>query len=274
MMTAITCVLEAATTALFVPGDRPERFLKARDSKADLVIIDLEDSVSEESKSGALKNVVIALQEGTDESGLSAIVRVNADRLAVELPALLELSRVPGNGLLGVMVPKVESPDDVPELNGELQVIALVETALGIENALEIARNPNVVRLAFGGVDFAAQLGSKHKALHEYVKSRLLIASAAAQIAAPLDSPATEIRDLQIVADEAIESYGLGFGGKLCIHPAQVEVVALAFRPSESEIQWARKVIESGNQTGIVVGQMVDKPVYEQAVRILKRAGN
>ena len=274
-------VVAAAVTALFVPGDRPERFARAAAAGADVVIIDLEDAVAAESKAGALAAVLEALAPADRNGGVQAVVRVNAmgsSRYDSEIAALLALSEAPGNGLLGLMVPKAEDAVGLSRLGagmpGGLALLPLVESAAGLVNALELARVPGVTRLAFGAIDFALDINSAEAdEFVAYARSHLVVASRAAGIAAPLDSPTTEMRDSQRVEASARLARDFGFGGKLCVHPVQLPAVQRAFAPTAEEVEWARSVIGAVGGATQVDGQMVDRPVTERARRILHRAG-
>jgi len=268
----------SAVTALFVPGNRPERFAKAAASGADVVIIDLEDAVAAGDKADARREAVAALRGG----GVRALVRPNASGTAEydgDVLALLDLASQPGHGLLGVMVPKAEDPGQLAALAASLPqdvpLVALVETALGLVNAVELARVPGVARLAFGAIDFALDIDADGgDRFLDHARSQLVVASRAAGIAAPLDSPATAIRDTGAVAESARLGRGFGFGGKLCIHPAQLAPVTGAYTPSAEQIDWARRVLAAEGGAAQVDGQMVDRPVTDRARRILERAGH
>lgn len=270
----------SAVTALFVPGDQAARFGKAVSSGAHVVIIDLEDAVAPVAKEGALENVVEALSASNDQ-GMSALVRINSsdsEEYASEIAALLSLAGKPGSGLMGLMVPKAEDADTLGRLRAimpsHLALVPLIETAKGVVNALGIASVPGVSRLAFGAIDFALDIDSSgDDRFLDYPRSQLVIASKAAGIAAPLDSPATEIRDSSRIAESAKLAQNFGFGGKLCIHPAQLSAVTKAFTPTEHDIQWALSV--TGVEDGAVQidGKMIDRPVIERAKRIVQRAG-
>jgi citrate lyase subunit beta / citryl-CoA lyase len=278
-MTTATATIDSAVTALFVPGDRPERFAKAAASGTDVVIIDLEDAVAAADKAAARREATAALS-GQDGSGLCALVRINAPGTAEyddDVRALAELAARPGHGMLGVMLPKAEDPEQVAALAALLPgvpLVALVETALGLVNAVELARAPAVARLAFGAIDFALDIdaGDGDRYL-DHARSQLVVASRAAGIAAPLDSPATEIRDTTAVSESACLGRGFGFGGKLCIHPAQVTTVTEAYTPSAGQIDWARRMLAAEGGAAQVDGKMVDRPVTDRARRILERAG-
>lgn len=265
--------LTRATTALFVPGNRPERFAKAAASGADVVIVDLEDAVAPQAKADARASLVRALRSGE----LAAVVRVNAsssDYFAQDLAALSALSGT--SNLLGIMPAKVESAADLAPFIGhaDLSAIALVpliESALGLRDIDAIAAVSGVVRLAFGAIDFAADIaaGDDDRFL-DYARSRLVLASRAASLAAPLDSPCTAIDEVELVTTSARLARGFGFGGKLCIHPAQLAAVRAAFRPSSAEIAWAEKITSAGPGAVKINGHMVDPPVVARAERILQ----
>lgn len=272
-----------AVTALFVPGDRPERFAKAKASGASIVIIDLEDAVPEPAKADALAATLEALTPASDADGprIRALVRVNPQGSPLydtEMAALLSLAKSRGHGLLGFLVPKAEDPDLMNRLADDMPVglalVPLVESAAGLVNALELARGRRVTRLAFGAIDFALDIdAAEDDGYVAYARSQLVVASRAADVAAPLDSPTTEVKDTLTMANSARLARGFGFGGKLCIHPGQVAIIAEAFVPTTAEINWAHDVIAAEGRTTLVNGQMVDKPVTERAKRILMRTG-
>ena len=253
---------------LFVPGDRPERFAKAAASGADAVICDLEDAVAPANKPAARAAVAGWLREHR------AYVRVNAAGTPWHDRDVAALSGLPG--LIGVMLPQAETPVEIRALGDGVPVVPLVETAAGVENVAALATVPGVQRLAFGSIDFALDCGMDE--LDEtllYARSRLVLASRAARIAAPLDGVTAELDDPQETARDARWSRRLGFGGKLCIHPRQVALVTAAFTPSEEEIAWARAVrdaVAGSDGVARVRGEMVDRPVLERAQRILAAA--
>jgi citrate lyase subunit beta/citryl-CoA lyase len=155
----------SAVTALFVPGDRPERFAKAAAAGAGVVIIDLEDAVAPEAKSAALTAAVEAVAPSDGGAGVRALVRVNpqgSGHYDADITLLLSAARTPGSGLLGIVVPKAEDPAALRQLRSDmpnhLALVPLVESALGVVNAVELARVPGVTRLAFGAIDFALDI--------------------------------------------------------------------------------------------------------------------
>lgn len=261
----------SARSLLFVPGDRPERFAKAAATGADAIIIDLEDAVAPEHKPQALAHTLEWLAAGHD-----AVVRVNGVDTPwheAEVDALATTSAV-------VMVPKSESASALATthaaLGGGDRIIALVETARGIRDADDIASAAGVIRLALGNVDLSAELGvdpASHAAL-AYSRGRLVIASAAAGIAPPVDGVTTALDAAEVLEADLAVTRELGFSGKLCIHPRQVAPVNAALRPSEQELAWARRILDSAVAGGVTVvdGAMIDAPVIARANLLISRA--
>lgn len=273
-------VVAHATTMLFVPGDRPERFVKAHQSGAHLIIIDLEDAVAPENKAIALEETLAALtteSESLPGGRLTALVRIDGNHSALQLTALRKVAETPGNGLLGVMVPKAESAKQmttaIDALPAGLGIIALVESARGLINAFEIASVAGVTRLGFGAVDFGVDVDASHERVLDYARAQIVVASRAAGVASPVDSPSLNIKETDIVSTEALRALEFGFGGKLCIHPAQVDFVHTSFAPTAEEIAWAHKVIGLEGGAAQLDGVMIDKPVVDRAKRILARSG-
>lgn len=262
--------LLSAITALFVPGDRPDRFDKARSSGADVVILDLEDAVADAAKVRARSTVVDAVS-----SGYACIVRVSGAGPAhsADLEALAGVDR---ESLQGVMLAKAEGAAEVNRV-AELgvPVIPLIESARGVDAVEEIAAVDSVARIAVGGHDLAADLAiSARSRTMTMLASRIVLASRVAGIAAPWDSPSTVLDDPDVVVREARDARDDGFGGKLCIHPSQIAPVRTAFEPTRGEIAWAERVMAAGDGAVRLDGQMVDRPVVLRAARILSiRAG-
>lgn len=261
--------LDLARTALFVPGNRPERFPKASASDAHLVVLDLEDAVPAAEKQAARDHVARWLAEGN-----TCAVRVNAagTRWYAE-----DVAAVSAHECV-VLVPKAEQPEALRDLATSLatssRLLALVETAQGVLRAPEIAAIDGVARLVFGSFDLAAQLGVSpaDRLAMAPARGALVLASAAAGIAPPMDGVTAAVDDLARVRDDAEHGRRLGFSGKLCIHPRQVSTVDEAMRPEDAEIAWATSILKSAGDDGVSVvnGQMIDRPVVERARRILR----
>lgn len=268
-----------AQTALYVPGDKPERFAKACSSGAGFVIIDLEDAVAPGNKVAARNKALEFLGAGTHVS-MPVLVRINASGtpwFEDDLRGVNDsLQGAPGAGL-GIMLPKAEAPDTVlavrRSLHDGLALVPLIESALGLVNALEIARIPGTTRLAFGGLDYAADLGVDFSSPSlDYARMKLAAVSRASGIHPPLDSPSVAISDTAQVEPEAVLANKIGLGGKLCIHPSQIPVVSKAFKPTDSEVALADKILGTAHEgASMVDGEMIAPPVLERARNIIKR---
>ncbi len=258
---------------LFCPADRPERFAKAA-AAADVVILDLEDGVAEADKPAARK----ALRE-TPLDPERTVVRINAagtDEHGRDLDALA------GTPYTTVMLAKSESAAQVTAL-APRDVIALIETPRGAVFATEIAAAEGTVALMWGAEDLVAAIGGNssrqadgtYRDVARHVRSTtLLAASAFGRIA--LDAVYLDIRDLDGLRAEANDAVAVGFGGTVCIHPTQIPVVRMAYRPSEEKLDWARRVLAAARtERGVFAfeGQMVDSPVLKHAEMVLRRAG-
>ncbi|PRY85067.1 HpcH/HpaI aldolase/citrate lyase family protein [Donghicola tyrosinivorans] len=254
--------LDALRTALFVPATRPDRFAKAAASGADAIILDLEDAVLPDDKDAARAN----LSAGFD---CPVIVRINATGTPWHKD---DCAAVAALDCAAVMVPKAEDPETlrrISETTGK-PLVALIETALGMANARAIAQTAGVVRLAFGSVDYCADLGCDHtpEALLT-ARSELVLAARLGGLAGPLDGVTTRIDDPATVTADAARAKALGMSGKLCIHPAQIAPATQAFRPDAAQIAWATRVLAASEGAARVDGEMVDEPVRLRARAIL-----
>lgn len=262
----------SARSLLFVPGDRPDRFEKAWNAGADAVILDLEDAVSSDKKAEAREAIAAWLSPEHP-----VYVRVN-DPATEWYEDDLEAAVVPG--LAGIMVPKAEDPEQLAQLAsqvGEIRLIPTIETALGVWNARAVAEAPGVERLSFGNIDLqldAGIAGEGEELL--YARSRTVLASRVAGILPPLDGVTVSLDDSEQLEADVDRAQRLGFGGKICIHPKQVEAVNRGFSPSQEEVAWAERVIQAAETTtsGAVCidGEMIDRPVIERARAVLERA--
>ena len=263
-----TSQIRSARTLLFVPGCRPERFDKAAAAAPDIVLIDLEDAVAPTDKSLARNNAQAWLS-----GGRPAAVRINAVGTTWHDDDLEMVARYGAP----IMLPKTDSAEQLTQVIAAADrcvVIPLIETAAGITAALSICATPGVQRVAFGSIDLAAQLGIDpldRQALL-WARSMLVLASAAANLAPPIDGVTTALVDSTATVDDFRYAQRLGMTAKLCVHPAQVSVVHQAARPAEDEIAWAEKILARTNPNGgamTVDGEMIDRPILERAKRLL-----
>ncbi|ALV43687.1 hypothetical protein AU252_01040 [Pseudarthrobacter sulfonivorans] len=271
-MDAFHSSVASARTFLFVPGNRPERFPKAAASAADLVVIDLEDAVPDDEKEAARVAASTWLA-----AGMSAAVRINGigtEHCSNDIAAMSGL-----NGLSAVVIPMAADSRTIAgvyQMLGEnVEIVALIETAAGVLNAREIAAAPGVARLAFGHLDFAADIQSSVESdAMLYARSTLVMASRAAGLPGPVDGVTTQLDDYLVAANDATRSRKLGFTGKLCIHPGQAEGVNAAFMPTDDERTWALRVLSASASGGAVRvgGEMVDAPIVLRAQDILRKS--
>ncbi|GAB2445989.1 CoA ester lyase [Nocardioides hungaricus] len=265
-------IAAAARSLLFVPGDRPDRFEKAASSGADAVVLDLEDAVPAFAKGEALSQVVRWLS--ARPGGRPAVVRVNGTETATHVAELTALAVTSAT----VMLPKAESATQLEgvrrRLGPEQSLIALVETVHGVRGVDEIAGVEGVARLALGTIDLAVELGIDHRssAALAYSRSRLVFASAAAGLPGPIDGVTTALDDFERLTHDVSTARELGFTGKLCIHPRQVQAANIGFSPTEEELSWATRVVRGATDgVSAVDGAMIDRPVIHRAQQLLSR---
>lgn len=265
--------MQAASTYLFVPGDRPGRFDKALATDAAFVILDLEDAVSPENKPTARDALFTWLaQHGEDPR---VLVRINGvhtpwhtdDMRLVEMP-----------GVAGIMLPKTERADEMQALRACLReaqtLYALIETVDAVVRLREIAGAPGVTRLAFGTVDFCADAGiGDDGAALDAIRTQFVIESRYARLPAPIDGVTVAIGDDEVLRADVRHSRKFGFGAKLCIHPKQIAIVRDGYLPTPQETDWAMRVLDAVATAGAgaiaVDGKLVDRPVVERARAIM-----
>ena len=278
-----TSALASARTFLFVPANRPERYAKALASGADAVIVDLEDAIAPSEKQSARQSLLQAAASLEAAQCSRLLVRINAAGTAWQADDLAALRILAAQGIGAVMVPKAESAATLAEVAAALgpagALLPLIESVAGLDAIDTLAAHPQVLRLVFGHLDFQADAGlacGVDESELVPVRLALVMASRRVALAAPIDgiSPGTE--DMAQIGLDAARSRRGGFGGKLCIHPAQVGMVNAAFTPSAEELSWARRVIDAFQAAGGGVfsldGRMVDAPVLRLAQRTMAQS--
>ena len=236
---------------LLVNAAKPEDFAPGLASEADSVIFDLEAAVPEEKKDEARQNVVDALS-----GGMTAWVRIGAtstDHWARDLEALQELE-----GVRGVVLAETEEPEQVAftamRLRAGTPVIALLESALGIENATAVAKAPGTFRLAFGVNDFRKDVGVGEDPLAmAYARSRMVIASRVGRLPGAVDGPPGAGDDEAAVQESSRMTNSMGMTGRLCLNRGQVEWINRGLSPSEDEVRWAHGLLDE-HAAGATVG--------------------
>jgi citrate lyase subunit beta / citryl-CoA lyase len=295
--------VKASRSLLVVPASNLEMAGKALASAADSVLLDLEDAVAPDEKAGARKQVVHALKE-LDWRSRPTLYRANALDTPYFYRDVIEVVEEAGGGLDSVLIPKVQRPEDLHvaaallsqiELAvglepGKVKIEAQIESAEGLVNVDAIARaTERLEALHFGPGDFAASLRMPYRSIgvmdewdevypghrFHYAMQRIVVAARAAGLRG-VDGPVADYRNEEGLRESCLVARSLGFDGKWCIHPAQIETVNEVFSPTEKEIEWARKVVaayEEANAAGTgaisVEGQMIDAASIKMAQNTL-----
>lgn len=278
-------------TMLFIPGNNPGMVQNGVVFDSDAVIFDLEDAVSLKEKDTArilLKNALVNI----DYSSVEVVVRINgldSNLLRKDLAAVVQPQ------LDTILAPKINKAAEIKEidqiltklekennLDKTIKIIALVETALGLENSLSIARaSERMTAILFGGEDFTADIRTERTDRGEeidYARSRIIVSCRAAGIEA-IDTPYSDINNLKSLIKDARRAKRLGFDGKALISPKQINIVNKIFSPTAAEVDWAKQVIRAleraekeGKGVISLEGKMIDAPVVNRAKRIINIA--
>jgi len=278
-----------ACSFLFVPATRPERLQKALDSAADMVIADWEDAVAPAQKESARSALAQALQALPPAARARVLVRINAADTPWHADDVQALAQLAAQGVAGAMLAKAERAQTLHAIaqamtskNGApVALLPLVESLAGLDALDALARAPHVTRLAFGHLDFQVDTGMEcddadgNEAELNGVRLALVLASRRAAIAAPLDGVTVDVRDQTRLRQDAQRARRLGFGGKLCIHPAQIAALHAVFDPDEAAVAQARQIMQALHAAGGGVctlnGRMIDAPVRKRAEQVLQR---
>ncbi len=298
--------MRLSRSVLSVPAPKENMVEKALSSAADLLFLDLEDAVAPNEKAAARKSVVWAIKE-LDWQNRPTFYRMNSLDTPYFYRDVIEVVEEAGNRLDLILVPKAERPEDLHTLDtlltsvelgsglepGEIKLEAQIETAEGLVNVDGIARaTSRLEALHFGPGDYAASIRMPQTSVgtadewdeaypgHRmgYAMHRIVVAARAAGLRA-LDGPVADYEDEEGLRKSCLAARSLGFDGKWCIHPSQIEIVNEAFSPTEEEVEWARKVMnayEEANAAGSgsvsVDGQMVDAASIKMAQNTLDLA--
>lgn len=269
--------------ALYAPADRPDRFGKALDAGADAVIVDLEDAVTATRKAAARTALAAFATEWTARGAEAPAVqvRVNARGSQWHDDDLAAVAALPE--AFGIRLPKAQSADDVAAVRSAApgrDVHALLESALAVERAFEIA-SAGVASIGAGEADLRADLGVPAGPAGEpglaWSRGRLVNASAAAGLPAPLMAVWADVSDLDGLEQSCRTGRALGYGGRTAVHPRQIDVIRRAFTPDVAEVERARTIVErvrtaAADGTGALVlddGTFLDVAMVRAAERIL-----
>ncbi len=274
---------------LYLPGNTPGLMINSGLHSADGIILDLEDSVAPEKKDEARFLIRNALRQ-INFYGAERMVRINQGKRGLE-----DLHYVIPHNVNLILIPKCEDPEDIIQvekmidsikmkynLNKDIFLMPIIESALGLENSFRIASSSkNIVAIAIGLEDFTTDLGVQRTVEGKesmYARQRLVIAARAAGIQ-PIDSVFSDVADMEALKLTVQESKSLGFEGMGCIHPRQIPVIRDGFAPDHDEIEKSKKIVlafEEAKQKGLGVvalgSKMIDPPVVTRAQRIIDLA--
>jgi citrate lyase subunit beta / citryl-CoA lyase len=258
-----------ARSWLLVNGARTELFDEAHESRADQIVLDIEDAVDPARKPEARSSVAQWLS-----GGKKAWVRINDRSTEFWADDVAELAELPG--LAGVMLAKTEAAEHVTEtfdrLGGATPVLALVESALGIEEVVRIASARGAFRLAFGSGDYRRDTGTSADDLAmAYPRSRLVVASRVGGLPGPIDGP-TVSTSHPVLREQTAVTVSLGLTGKLCLQMDQLPVINEVISPAPSDVAWARDFLADFDARGQVIRDGSDLPRLGRARKIEKLA--
>ena len=281
--------MDLLRSVIFVPGNRANMLERARAFNADVIMVDLEDSVPPGEKTNArdmAKEWVPTLRR----EGQRVMVRVNSLDTGLTRP---ELEAIVSTDLYGISLGKVESTWNIRDVDrmlsaieslagvelGSTKIVAWAETASALVDARNIgSASHRVIALAFGAEDFTNDMGIERSDTGEEVqvpRSLVPVAARAANVAS-LDSPFVLFQDPDALRADAKRARQMGYTGKFAIHPSQLDIINETFSPSPEEITYARQIMEAWEQAEAegrgslaMDGRMVDVPVVKRAQNLL-----
>jgi citrate lyase subunit beta/citryl-CoA lyase len=277
---------------VFVPGNRANMLERALGFGADIIMVDLEDSVPLGEKAAACE-LATEWVPRLAEAGKQVMVRVNALETGL---AAGELSAVVSADLSGISIGKGNTPWDVQQVDkllaplearigieaGNIKVIPWIETAMSIVHVYEMARaSQRTVGIAFGAEDYTNDMGIIRSDFGEecyFARSTVAVAARAAGVAG-LDGPFVGFRDPEGLKTDAGAARRMGYTGKFAIHPAQIDAINETFSPNPEDVAYAKRVVEAwdeaeaaGRGSLSIDGRMVDVPVVKRAQNLLAQA--
>ena len=274
--------VQQACSFLFVPANRPERLPKALDSGADMVVADWEDAVAPDDKATARASLVWAASALDAGQRRRLLVRINAQDSPWFDDDLRVLAELMEQGCAGAVIPKADGAAVVHTVahaaGSQAALLPLIESVSGLDAADTLATAPQVARLAFGHLDFQVDAGvdcDTDESELLPIRMAVVLAARRAGLPAPIDSVTVDTRNPERLRHDAERARRMGFGGKLCIHPAQIAPLHAVFDPIAEAVQQAQRVLQALEQAGggvcVLDGRMVDAPVLAQARQVLAR---
>jgi citrate lyase subunit beta / citryl-CoA lyase len=267
--------IPAPRSLLFVPASRPDMVAKVPRWRPDVVVVDLEDAVAASDKDSARAGGVAAAEAVADHG--TVLVRVNprgSQWFADDLAA------VAGSGVHGVVLPKYESLADAEAVRAALPgtsvLLVGLETARGVAGCRGLLDGAHVDAAYFGAEDYIVDVGGSRTAQGTevlYARSQVLLAAHLGGVAA-IDQAVVEIGDDARFVADAEAGRAIGYGGKICVHPRQVELAHTVFAPSPADVDHARAVLRMAERSGVglVDGRMTDEVHVRWARKVLERA--
>ena len=280
---------------MFVPGHRQRMIDKSLGLNADAIMLDIEDGVAPDEKDTARKNIAESLGRAKTPGSPARYVRINAighARMNADLEAVVR------PGLEGLVCPKVDTPEEIQQIEailnhqepmnkldkGSVRLLIAIESPKGLLNAPAIAAaSSRITGIIFGAEDFGREIGLPAVREGEardliYARSAIVIAAAAAHVQA-VDGVWVDLNDSAGLLGFAKQSRQLGFSGMSCIHPSQIDAINAAFSPTAEEIDYCRKVLQAfeeanarGDGSIALGGQLIDRPIVERARRTMEMA--
>lgn len=260
---------------LFAPANRPDLFRKFSRLAADIFVLDLEDGTPAAHRPAARSGLRNSLHEARGGHRGKLFVRVNP----VGTPDhAADLAAAKDSGADGIVLAKSARASDVASLETALPVIAGIESIDGVLNSREIAAAPSVLAVYFGAEDFAAEMGARRtrEGLEVlFARSKVVLAAKSAKVLA-LDQVVLDLKDDALFRQDATLGRNLGYDGKMCINPRQIDLANEVFSPTPSEIDYARRLVAAyeaaqarGEATIDFEGRMVDGPLFKSSLSIL-----
>jgi citrate lyase subunit beta / citryl-CoA lyase len=267
-----------ARTLLFAPANRPDLYRKFPQLKADVFTLDLEDGTPPAERPVARANLKDSVRAARGDRDANLYVRINP----VGSPDFVaDLDAVNKSGATGIVLAKAGHVREIESLRTDLPVIAGIESIEGVVNAPAIAAGPSVVAVYFGAEDFAAEMGARRTPVGLevlYARSQVVLAAKAARVKA-FDQVVLDLKNDELFRQDATFGRNLGYDGKMCIHPRQVDLANEVFAPTPSEIDYASRLVVAfeaaqarGEATINFEGRMVDGPVVKAALSVLAAA--